>query len=129
VVKTSKFRARCTVYSCTSKKMLVLEWGEKKVQHQARKYGETKFGMERFMRFLDPNHLVLSRFGKDPCIYLDYGFIDVHYWTTVCRLHWRTKNYIICITTLQFSFWQSMVLHHDHNGFRYNCFSWIFWVK
>jgi hypothetical protein len=54
-------------------KMLALEKiGEKEVQHQARKYGETKFGMERFINgFPRFNyHLVLSRFGKDPCIYL-----------------------------------------------------------
>lgn len=42
--------------------------GEKVVQHQARKYGETKFGMERFTRgFLDLITIsFLSRFGKRP---------------------------------------------------------------
>jgi hypothetical protein len=42
------------------------------VQHQARKYGETKFGMERFINgFLDLITIwFLSRFGKDQCIYL-----------------------------------------------------------
>jgi hypothetical protein len=41
------------------------------VQHQA-KYGETKFGMERFINgFLDLITIwFLSRFGKDQCIYL-----------------------------------------------------------
>jgi hypothetical protein len=36
------------------------------VQHQARKYGETKFGMERFVNgFLDLITIwFLSRFGK-----------------------------------------------------------------
>jgi hypothetical protein len=44
--------------------------GEKVVQHQA-KYGETKFGMERFIGFLDLITIwFLSRFGKDQCIYL-----------------------------------------------------------
>lgn len=42
--------------------------GEKVVQHQARKYGKTKFGMERFVRgFLDLLTIsFLSRFGKRP---------------------------------------------------------------
>ncbi|MFC7357045.1 glycosyltransferase family 2 protein [Jejudonia soesokkakensis] len=42
--------------------------GEKIVQHQARKYGETKFGLERFTRgFLDLITIsFLSRFGKRP---------------------------------------------------------------
>jgi glycosyltransferase involved in cell wall biosynthesis len=42
--------------------------GEKVVKHQARKYGETKFGMERFIRgFLDLITIsFLSRFGKRP---------------------------------------------------------------
>ena len=42
--------------------------GEKVVQHQARKYGETKFGMERFLTgFLDLITIwFLSRFGKRP---------------------------------------------------------------
>ncbi|MBU3821726.1 glycosyltransferase family 2 protein [Flavobacteriaceae bacterium XHP0103] len=41
---------------------------EKIVQHQARKYGETKFGMERFINgFLDLITIwFLSRFGKRP---------------------------------------------------------------
>ena len=42
--------------------------GEKVVLHQARKYGETKFGMERFINgFLDLITIwFLSRFGKRP---------------------------------------------------------------
>ena len=42
--------------------------GEKVVQHQARKYGDTKFGMERFINgFLDLITIwFLSRFGKRP---------------------------------------------------------------
>ena len=42
--------------------------GEKVVQHQARKYGETKFGMERFVNgFLDLITIsFLSKFGKRP---------------------------------------------------------------
>ena len=42
--------------------------GEKIVQHQARKYGETKFGMDRFINgFLDLITIsFLSKFGKRP---------------------------------------------------------------
>jgi glycosyltransferase involved in cell wall biosynthesis len=42
--------------------------GEKIVQHQARKYGKTKFGMERFINgFLDLLTIwFVSRFGKRP---------------------------------------------------------------
>lgn len=42
--------------------------GEKVVQHQARKYGESKFGMNRFINgFLDLITIwFLSRFGKQP---------------------------------------------------------------
>lgn len=42
--------------------------GEKVVQHQARKYGETKFGMDRFINgFLDLLTIsFISRFGKRP---------------------------------------------------------------
>jgi glycosyltransferase involved in cell wall biosynthesis len=42
--------------------------GEKPVQHQARKYGSTKFGMERFINgFLDLATITfISRFGKKP---------------------------------------------------------------
>lgn len=42
--------------------------GEKPVQHQARKYGNTKFGMERFINgFLDLATITfISRFGKKP---------------------------------------------------------------
>lgn len=42
--------------------------GEKEVQHQARKYGETKFGMSRFTNgFLDLLTIwFLTKFGKRP---------------------------------------------------------------
>jgi glycosyltransferase involved in cell wall biosynthesis len=42
--------------------------GEKVVKHQARKYGETKFGMERFINgFLDLITIwFISKFGKQP---------------------------------------------------------------
>ncbi|NQX80701.1 MAG: glycosyltransferase [Flavobacteriaceae bacterium] len=49
--------------------------GEKVVQHQARKYGETKFGMERFLHgFLDLITIwFISKFGRRP-MYL-FGFL------------------------------------------------------
>ncbi|MDO5977730.1 glycosyltransferase family 2 protein [Flavivirga spongiicola] len=52
--------------------------GEKVVQHQARKYGETKFGMNRFIHgFLDLITIwFLSRFGKRPMhLFGALGFI------------------------------------------------------
>jgi hypothetical protein len=56
--------------------------GEKVVQHQARKYGETKFGMERFINgFLDLITIwFLSRFEKDQCIYWCNGIANVYHW-------------------------------------------------
>jgi hypothetical protein len=55
--------------------------GEKVVQHQARKYGETKFGMERFINgFLDLITIwFLSRF-KRPFIIWCNGIANVHHW-------------------------------------------------
>ena len=52
--------------------------GEKIVQHQARKYGETKFGMDRFIHgFLDLVTIwFLSRFGRRPMhLFGALGFI------------------------------------------------------
>ena len=59
--------------------------GEKIVQHQARKYGETKFGMDRFVNgFLD---LITISFyqnlEKDPCTFSVFGehlcfFLELH---------------------------------------------------
>jgi len=52
--------------------------GEKIVQHQARKYGETKFGMDRFVHgFLDLITIwFLSRFGRRPMhLFGALGFI------------------------------------------------------
>ena len=42
--------------------------GEKEVQHQARKYGKSKFGMSRFINgFLDLSTILfIGRFGKRP---------------------------------------------------------------
>ena len=67
--------------------------GEKVVKHQARKYGETKFGMDRFIHgFLDLITIwFLSRFGKSPmhlfgalgAIMLAIGFVFSLYFSSV----------------------------------------------
>jgi glycosyltransferase involved in cell wall biosynthesis len=63
--------------------------GEKVVQHQARKYGHTKFGWERFVNgFLDLLTIqFLSKFGKKPMqffgligtLFFFIGFVSVFY--------------------------------------------------
>jgi len=63
--------------------------GEKVVQHQARKYGHTKFGWERFVNgFLDLLTIqFLSKFGKKPMqffgligtLFFLIGFVSVFY--------------------------------------------------
>ena len=61
-----------------SKNAGFIKIGEKIVQHQARKYGETKFGMNRFVHgFLDLITIwFLSRFGKRPMhLFGALGFI------------------------------------------------------
>ena len=65
--------------------------GEKVVRHQARKYGKTKFGMERFINgFLDLNyHLVcVSKFGKRPMHFLRGigSLIMLCYWFCICHI-------------------------------------------
>ena len=59
--------------------------GEKVVAHQARKYGETKFGMDRFINgFLDLITIwFLSRFGKRP-MYLFGGLGIVMFFIGFC---------------------------------------------
>lgn len=63
--------------------------GEKAVQHQARKYGTTKFGLERFVNgFLDLLSIIfVTRFGKAPMhlfgslgtIIFFFGFLSAAY--------------------------------------------------
>jgi glycosyltransferase involved in cell wall biosynthesis len=62
-----------------------LKIGEKVVEHQARKYGETKFGMDRFINgFLDLITIwFLSRFGKRP-MYLFGGLGIVMFFIGFC---------------------------------------------
>ena len=69
VVKTVKVRGEMHRYiPVLAKNKGFLNIGEKIVQHQARKYGETKFGMSRFINgFLDLITIsFLSKFGKRP---------------------------------------------------------------
>ena len=69
VVKSVRVRGEMHRYiPVLAKNKGFLNIGEKIVQHQARKYGETKFGMSRFINgFLDLITIsFLSKFGKRP---------------------------------------------------------------
>lgn len=79
--------------------------GEKVVIHQARKYGETKFGMERFINgFLDLITIwFLSRFGKRP-MHL-FGFIG---------------SIMFIIGFLSAGYIGISKLYHMYNGMRYS---------
>jgi glycosyltransferase involved in cell wall biosynthesis len=91
--------------------------GEKVVKHQARKYGETKFGMERFVNgFLDLITIwFLSRFGKRPMhlfgalgvIMFAIGFVfavylglDKLFLNTNGRLITERPQFYIALTTM-----------------------------
>lgn len=91
--------------------------GEKVVLHQARKYGETKFGAERFVNgFLDLITIwFLSRFGKRPMhlfgalgvIMLFVGFIftiylgiDKMFFNPYSRLITERPQFFIALTTM-----------------------------
>ena len=69
VIKTVKVSGEMHRYiPVLAKNAGFIKIGEKVVQHQARKYGETKFGMDRFVNgFLDLITIsFLSKFGKRP---------------------------------------------------------------
>ena len=91
--------------------------GEKIVKHQARKYGETKFGMDRFIHgFLDLITIwFLSRFGRRPMhlfgalgvIMLTIGFafalylgIDKLFLNPSGRLITQRPQFYIALTTM-----------------------------
>jgi len=91
--------------------------GEKIVQHQARKYGETKFGMDRFINgFLDLITIwFLSRFGKRPMhlfgslgvimFIIGFGFalylgIDKLFLTPQGRLITERPQFYIALSTM-----------------------------
>ena len=90
---------------------------EKVVQHQARKYGETKFGMDRFIHgFLDLITIwFLSRFGKRPMhlfgalgaimLFIGFGFsmylgIDKMFLNPMGRLITQRPQFYIALTTM-----------------------------
>jgi glycosyltransferase involved in cell wall biosynthesis len=79
--------------------------GEKVVQHQARKYGETKFGMERFINgFLDLITIwFLSRFGKRPM-----------------HLFGAIGSFMFIIGFLLAGYIGVSKLYHMYNNMRYN---------
>lgn len=91
--------------------------GEKTVQHQSRKYGETKFGMNRFIHgFLDLITIwFLSRFGKRPMhlfgalgvimFTIGFGFaiylgIDKIFLNPFGRLITQRPQFYIALTTM-----------------------------
>jgi glycosyltransferase involved in cell wall biosynthesis len=91
--------------------------GEKVVQHQARKYGETKFGIDRFIHgFLDLITIwFLSRFGKSPMhlfgalgflmFAIGFGFaiylgIDKLYFNPTGRLITQRPQFYISLVTM-----------------------------
>lgn len=91
--------------------------GEKVVKHQARKYGETKFGMDRFVNgFLDLITIwFLSRFGKRPMhlfgalgvimfglglIFAIYLGIDKLFFNTTGRLITQRPPFYLALVTM-----------------------------
>ncbi len=91
--------------------------GEKVVQHQARKYGKTKFGMERFRKgFLDLITIwFLSRFGRRPMhlfgslgvimFVIGFGFalylgIDKLFFNTSGRLITQRPQFYLALATM-----------------------------
>lgn len=122
---------------------------EKTVQHQARKYGKTKFGMERFINgFLDLITIwFVSKFGKRPmhlfgalgvlmffigfCVSLYMG-IDKLLFTPEGRLITERPEFYIALTTMiigtQFflaGFLGEMILRSRKKEQRYNIAEYI----
>ncbi|TVZ59303.1 glycosyltransferase involved in cell wall biosynthesis [Flavobacteriaceae bacterium MAR_2010_105] len=118
--------------------------GEKIVKHQARKYGETKFGMERFINgFLDLITIwFLSRFGKRPMhlfgalgvimFIIGFGFtlylgIDKVFFNPYGRLISQRPQFYIALATMiigtQFfiaGFLGELILRNSANKERYS---------
>ncbi len=117
--------------------------GEKVVKHQARKYGETKFGMNRFIHgFLDLITIwFISRFGKQPMhlfgalgvimFIIGFGFsvylgIDKLFLNTTGRLITSRPQFHIALSTMiigsQFfiaGFLGEIILRTKKDGKRY----------
>ena len=68
MVKSIEVSEICTAIPLLAKNAGFTKIGEKVVQHQARKYGSTKFGASRFIiGFLDLTTIwFISKFGKAP---------------------------------------------------------------
>ena len=117
---------------------------EKTVKHQARKYGKTKFGADRFLNgFLDLITLwFINRFGKRPMhffgfwgtlmLIMGFGFtlylgIDKLYLNMQSRLITQRPEFYIALTTMilgaQFfiaGFLGEILIRHNKNIKRYN---------
>jgi len=117
---------------------------EKIVQHQARKFGKTKFGVDRFLKgFLDLVTLwFINGFGKRPMhffgfwgtlmLLVGFGFtvylgIDKLYFNTQSRLITQRPEFFIALTTMilgaQFfiaGFLGEIMIRHNRNIKRYN---------
>ncbi len=117
---------------------------EKIVQHQARKFGKTKFGADRFLNgFLDLITLwFINGFGKRPMhffgfwgtlmLILGFGFtlyigIDKLYFNTQGRMITQRPEFYIALTTMilgaQFfiaGFLGEILIRHNNNIKRYN---------
>jgi arginine exporter protein ArgO len=103
------------------------------VQHQARKYGETKFGMERFINgFLDLITIwFLSRFGKETNAFICNGIANVHHWffllagyIGVSKLYHMFMNMRYSLVTNNPWFFYCL----NHHGNRYSViFGWFSW--
>ena len=117
---------------------------EKIVKHQARKYGKTKFGADRFLNgFLDLITLwFINRFGKRPMhffgfwgtlmLIMGFGFtlylgIDKLYLNMQSRLITQRPEFYIALTTMilgaQFfiaGFLGEILIRHNKNIKRYN---------
>ena len=117
--------------------------GEKVVKHQARKYGKTKFGMDRFINgFLDLLTIsFLSKFGKRPmhlfgalgCLMFIIGFcfsayigIDKLFFNPTSRLITQRPQFYIALATMiigaQFfiaGFLGELILRNNKSDARY----------
>lgn len=93
--------------------------GELEVKHQARKYGVTKFGLERFINgFLDLLSIAfVSKFGKRPMhlfgllgtIMFVVGFL-VSLWLGIDKLYYDTKARLIADNPLFFIALTTMII-------------------
>ena len=110
-----------------------LNIGEKIVQHQARKYGETKFGMSRFINgFLDLITIsFLSKFGKRPMHFFGlwgtlmfiFGFFSAGY-LGVSKLYKISQGMKAILITDNPWFY---ICNGKHDIRDATFFSWLYW--